>query len=1006
MEVQFVPPIICPVLIGRAHDLATLRSLVDRAQSGQGQVALVSGEAGIGKSRLVAEVKTYGASHDFLLVQGSCFPTDHAIPYAPLLDLLRSFLTGHPSPLPAPDVKQVAQAFLPMLPDAAHLLAGTPPSSMPPALDPEQEKRRRFEILAHFLTSPARTRPVLLVVEDLHWSDDTSLEFLHYLARRCSAHRLLLLLTYRSEEVRPDLRHFLAQLDRERLAHEILLARLTHNEVEAMLRAIFALPRSTRLELHDPIYALTEGNPFFVEEALKSMIAAGEIYYANGRWERKPLGELHIPRSVQDAVQQRTDQLSESARRVLTLAAVAGRRFDFDLLQELTEHDEQRLLQLIRELIAAQLVVEESAEQFAFRHALTRQAIYTDMLVRERNTLHRTIADTVERLSISSPDAHLPDLAYHFYEAGAWEKALEYGHSAGERAYRLYAPQAAIEHLMRALDAAQHGAIPPPATLYRLRGRAYETLGDFEQARLDYETTLQMARQAGDRRAEWQAMCDLGFLWTERDYAQAGAYFQQALALARDMDDPLTLSHSLNRMGNWHVNIEQPREALQYHHEALTLFQQAHDSPGIAETCDLLGMASTLGGDLVQGAAYSRQAVAYFRELDDRQGLASSLTLLAELGGIYQGETMVPAMISFADSLHFGEQALKVARESGQRSAEAYTLFSLSHYLGPHGEYAQALEMAQAGLTLAEQIEHRQWITFGNWILGILYLDLLVLPQAQASLEHALALAHEVGSWNWIRIVSAFLAPAHLLQNDLTKAESILTAALEPDAAMQTIGQRLVWAARADLALARRDPVLALDITDRLIASAANLSNERVIPRLWKLRGEALAALGRTAEAEPLLRAAQEAAHAQGLRPWLWRICVALGRLYQTQAQREEAKQAFSTARALIEELAASLPDEQLREHFLSQAMAMLPQKRPLTPGRAARQAFGGLTAREREVAILIAQGKANREIADLLVVGNRTVEAHVSSILTRLGFTSRAQIAVWVHEKGLAKQV
>src|SRR5713226_5919409 len=376
MEVQFAPPVICPVLIGRAHDLTTLHLLVDRAQSGQGQVALVSGEAGIGKSRLVAEVKTYAASHDFLLVQGSCFPTDHAIPYAPLLDLLRSFLTGHPSPLPAPEVKQVAQAFLPLLPDAGHVLVGTPPASMLPVLDPEQEKRRRFEILAHFLTNPARTRPVLLVVEDLHWSDDTSLEFLHYLARRCSAHRLLLLLTYRSDEVRPVLRHFLAQLDRERLTQEILLVRLTRDEVEAMLRAIFALPRSAHVELADPLSTLTEGNPFFVEEILKSLMASGGIVYSNRSFQGKETRELHIPRSVQDAVQQRTDQLSESARRVLILAAVAGRRFDFALLQALTKHDEDHLLQLFKELMGAQLVIEESEEQFAFRHALTQQAVY------------------------------------------------------------------------------------------------------------------------------------------------------------------------------------------------------------------------------------------------------------------------------------------------------------------------------------------------------------------------------------------------------------------------------------------------------------------------------------------------------------------------------------------------------------------------------------------------------------------------------------------------------
>jgi len=236
-------PVVCPILIGRTLDLALLHLLVDRAKSGQGHVALLSGEAGIGKSRLVAEVKTYASSHDFLLVQGSCFPTDHAIPYAPLLDLMRSHFSSHTLALPDTEIELIAQAFLPLLPDLGHIFSSEPPSHTKPSLDPEQEKRRRFEVLTHFLTNQAGKRPVLLVVEDLHWSDETSLEFLHYLARRCAAHPLLLLLTYRNEEMPKGLRHFLAHLDRERLAQECSLARLTRDEVEAMLRAIFAPPR-------------------------------------------------------------------------------------------------------------------------------------------------------------------------------------------------------------------------------------------------------------------------------------------------------------------------------------------------------------------------------------------------------------------------------------------------------------------------------------------------------------------------------------------------------------------------------------------------------------------------------------------------------------------------------------------------------------------------------------------------------------------------------------------
>ncbi len=238
-----------------------------------------------------------------------------------------------------------------------------------------------------------------------------------------------------------------------------------------MLRAIFALPSTTRFELLDPIYTLTDGNPFFVEEILSSLIASGEIYYANDQWERKPLGELHIPRSVKDAVHQRTDQLSKPTREILTMAAVAGRRFDFALLQELSNYDEQHLLLLIKEMIAAQVVIEETEEQFAFRHALTRQAIYGDMLVRERKALHRRIADTMEHLYAHSLEAHLADLAYHFFEAGAWEKALKYGQLAGEQAEGLYAPRTVIEQATRALDASERGSIVPPASLYRLRGR-------------------------------------------------------------------------------------------------------------------------------------------------------------------------------------------------------------------------------------------------------------------------------------------------------------------------------------------------------------------------------------------------------------------------------------------------------------------------------------------------------------------------------------------------------
>ena len=549
-------------------------------------------------------------------------------------------------------------------------------------------------------------------------------------------------------------------------------------------------------------------------------------------------------------------------------------------------------------------------------------------------------------------------------------------------------------------------SLTPAASLYRARGLAYETLGDFERARADYETALQLADAASDRHGQWQALLDLGLLWAGRDYAQSGDYYQRALALARTMDDPATLAHSLNRLGNWHLNVEQPQEALRWHQEALATFQALSDWRGKAATLDLLGMASLLSGDLIQGTTYCQQAIVLLRELDDRQRLISSLVTLMMCDGVYETGTVVPAAVGFADSLHFGEQALKIAGEIGQRSDEAHTLIQMAMYLGPRGEYAHALEVAQRGLAIAEEIEHRQWMTAGHRALGALYLDLLALSEAQQHLEQALALAQEVGSWNWIRIISGFLASVYLLQHDLARADSILTAALEADAAMQTLGQRLVWAARADLALARGDPDLALHITDQLLASAIGLSSESSIPRLAKLRGEALIQLKQAAEAETILQNARATALKHGLRPLLWRICLTQGKLAHSQRRYEEAERRFAEALELLEDLARNLPDQTLHQHFLQHAHALFPHTRQPSPHRLTKKTFEGLTQRERAVAALIARGKSNREIADLLVVAPRTIETHVHSILSKLGFNSRAQIAVWAAEKGLSNDV
>jgi tetratricopeptide (TPR) repeat protein len=700
--------------------------------------------------------------------------------------------------------------------------------------------------------------------------------------------------------------------------------------------------------------------------------------------------------------------VSEAARYVLTLAAVAGRHFDFALLQQLTQYDERQLLLVMKELVAAQLVVEESADQFAFRHALTRQAIYSQLLTRERRMLHRTIAETMEQQPPVTPDLHLEDLAYHFYQARDWQKAVDYAQRAGEKALGLYSHRAAIDYFTWALEAADHLSLPPSTqspglrpALYRARGQVYETLGEFDQAQHDYTEALDAARKMNNRAAEWQSAIDLGFLWAGRDYAQAETWFRQALILSQALDDPVLHARSLNRIGNWHLNVEQPHEALRYHREALAIFQQLHDSRGIAETLDLLGMTSYLGGDLIGGTAYYQQAIALFDELGNREGLTSSLATLTMRASTYHTDALI-AVASLAEVLPDAERAVKVAREIGQRSAESYALLQLGLCLGSQGEYTDALAACQQSLHIAEEIEHRQWQTAAHAMLGGVYNGLLAHRQASDHFEQALVLAQETHSLFWTRVATGYLASVSILLHDYARAEALLHTALSPDTAIQTLAQRMLCCASVELALAQGHAIRALEIIDQLVASAAQAARGQSSLRVLKLRGEALFMSQRQAEAEVAFKAAQEIARTQGVRPLQWRMCIALGNLYQAQGRNVEAEQAFATARILIEELAATIADEPLHDNFLQQATAMLPHTRPLSPKQAAKQAFEGLTAREREIAALIAQGKFNREIADVLVLSERTIETHVSNIMFKLSLTSRRQIANWAIDRGL----
>ena len=1012
MTTPFNTSVVCPILIGRTAEIAAFHLLIDQAKSGRGQIALLSGEAGVGKSRLVAEVKTHAEREGFLLLQGNCFQADRAFPYAPFLDLLRSYFSGVAPLTRHHDLLSFAQELSQVLPDVTPLLPEHPPLVVPSSLDPQQAQRRLFALLLHFLTERATHQPLLCILEDLHWSDETSLELLLYLTRSSTRLPILFVLTYRSDEGEASLRHGLAEFDRERLAQDLSLQRLDRAHVDAMLQAIFAMHQAVPTGLLESLYQLTEGNPFFIEEVLKSLIATGEITDREGVWERTLLFGTHthapsIPRSVHDAVYQRTKQLSVPARQVLTLAAVAGRRFDLAIVQQVMRADESQLLALMKELVAAQLVMEEAADQFAFRHALTRQAVYSELLTGERRTLHRSIAETIEQRAFPSSilDAQLVDLAYHFYEGEVWSKAVEYGHRAGERTLSLYAPRAAIEHFTQALDAASQLEMTPVATIYQLRGQAYELLGEFEQARGDYALALRIAEASRDRLLEWQCLLALGFLWAGRDYTQAGSWFREALTLASTLADPALQARSLNRLGNWLVNTGQPEEGLQAHREALALFETMEDRQGMAETLDLLGQAHGLHDDLITSVSEFGQAIDLFRALNNTQNLVSSLTSRAVYAGPNLAETTLSALLTRDECLRDTTEALRLARRIDSPAGQAYAEFVSGMLLTSFGEFGAALSHAQEALRLATEIEHQQWMAGASFVLGRLSVLLDDAPSAIQALEAGLVLASHVGSAWWTGNITAYLALAYLLSNEPSRAEALLEASLPRTQRPRTSPERRLFWVRGELALAQGYPDIALDIADILLVTAPGAdSTKQPIPWLLKLKGEALVALHRTEEARAALSEAERGALQRQEQALLWRIHRAAGYAHRHLKQEDLAQHNFRSARQGIASLASTIDDGSLRDQFLQAALATLPREKPVSASRAAKQAYGGLTEREREVVTLIAQGKSNREIAEGLVVAKITVETHVNNILYKLGFSSRTQIVLWAVERGLAK--
>jgi predicted ATPase/DNA-binding XRE family transcriptional regulator len=570
------------------------------------------------------------------------------------------------------------------------------------------------------------------------------------------------------------------------------------------------------------------------------------------------------------------------------------RAFGLDRLRDSGEEDAARRAHaaVFRALIA---------RGFADADALGEDVVWLARLDAERDNLRAALEATVA----SDPGALLA------FVVGCWQFWWPRGYWTEARMW-----------LEQALA---HGDDIPSlerATALRALGLIADAAGDRQKGLALLEESRQLFADLKDRRGEWQTLLDLSLLWAARDYGQAGPYAEQALAVAREAGDPVMIARSLNRLGNWHGNREQSQEAFACHREALRLLEELGDKRGIAETLDLLGAACEFGADLGGVTHWYGRAIAAWREIGDQHGLVNSLIGAAGCAHshYFHGNTQ-PAMVTLAEGRRCGEESLAITRELGWRAGEASVLWGYRGLmLGAAGEHTTALPSARQALAIARDIDHAQWTVAARFTLGSILADLGDFPAAQEELRGALSLAQEIASPFWVRMSAGALVSALAGDGRHDEAAVALDGHLSDDTPMTTLAGRNLWASAADLALATGDSQQALQLADRLIQTLLGAPS-RPIPRLELLRGQALTALGHLAEAEQALQAAHEAAVWCSARPLQWRVLAAQVRLAEAQGNPTAAEQARAAAHALVAQLAADVPDDDLRAVFRAYAL-------------------------------------------------------------------------------------
>ena len=991
-------------LIGRDEELATLVAAVHEAGEGRPALAFVAGESGVGKSRLLSELARRAREEcGARVLSGECVELgDGELPYAPLVGALRPLVrAGDPGLLELPEAARHELAAL--LPGLAVPANGDDAARRERIEGGGQAQSRLFEALLAAIDRLARDAPVLLIIEDIHWADRSTRDFLSFLGRNLADERVLVALSYRPDELhrRHPLRPLLAVLERTHLAHRIELHGLLADDIRALAHEISGQEPSA--ELVDRLVRRSDGNALFIEELLAA-------------------GPGPLPPSLADALMVRVERLPQPAQEVVRVLSVA-QPADHALLEALAIVDDAGLRSALRDAIAGHVVAVDGMDRYAFRHVLLREVVYDDLLPGERSELHRSVARALEaRLPGEGGPGLAAAVAHHFHRAGDQPEALRTAILAADAATAAHAEADAAQLLERALELWER-VVEPEALVDADRmdhvdlllrtSRAHRNTDDDRRLTLVNEALREArAKDPDDPRvpvllqqramSEWQ----LG-----RGEASRASLDLARRLLADDAPETQRISLTISRMklatlqSRYAETIALAEEVLPqlpdshdgrilrsetYNNLGLALIMTDRHEEGVARLRESAELARATGDYVLLGIAYVNLADALQLSGRPREARAVTEEALGELDDQVPGRAWLPTMAAEL-AIDRGDYAAADAhlRQSGRTTGNTRVNVELRR-----AELALSRGQDDVARTALEEIEallvdslEPQFVA----VAGVLRAELdrrnghpvCAREAVEAALERL-----EFCSDDTVRMGRLALTGVAIEADLAQRARDLGDAEAEADA----VSRAALMLSRAEAAAAAGRPLehaYAATARAHLLRASGEDPGEA-----WTDAAALWEALERPLPVVAALRHAAEACLARGRR----------------ERAAEAAGQALAGARRLGAQWLVSELEGLIARARLSVEAEGDGAGAPATSGNGAGAGADaadddpfGLTPRERQVLMLVARGATNREIGAELYMAEKTASVHVSRILAKLDVRSRTEAAAVAHRLGLA---